>query len=264
MLFRSDRRLLRERRTPALSLSLLLCSGCAGQAPSLDAGRPSHDAGWLPGFVDAGARSADAALADDGPPHDLHDLRAARRDQIDAHPPDAPHAKVCKPYCDTIADCGPLAIACEDRVCKACLTDLDCPGGARRCHRPSGLCIMCEQDVDCQLPLPIWSGKCDPVYKLCVRCDSVYDCAWPGSTTPLCINNRCVACTGDPDCAHAPRTGCDANGFCSRCRADAECCAPGQPGCALRCDLATGTCTCRDAQQCADNFGTGKWTCAGL
>ena len=172
--------------------------------------------------------------------------------------------KVCISYCDNVSDCAQGAKACVNKKCVFCQSNLDCQpwGGAMKCDTSSGICIMCESDMHCfSMGQPIWSGKCDTSLKLCVKCASPQDCNWQNSTTKICKNNQCVQCQSDGDCASQPVKGCDQYGFCAKCKSDAECCPPTKPGCALKCNLAKGWCTCQTNNECQNAATEGKWEC---
>jgi hypothetical protein len=108
-------------------------------------------------------------------------------------------------------------------ACKAVELDLAIPDGAA--GDPAAP-ISCAADaVAC-------NGTATPVCNeeagVCVQCLSASDCP-ERSNIPHCVNNVCIACTGDPDCNDGGSTG-------------SRVCNKAIPRCATRCDQDSAAC----------------------
>jgi hypothetical protein len=174
----------------------------------------------------------------------------------------------CMTWCDTAADCpAPTFKDCVNNKCVMCKDNSDCDSNHKGgCNTATGICKRCSADADCDIAgTPFMTGKCDTATGNCLKCATDTDCNYAASTFRFCLNNLCVACKVDADCAGG-LSRCDAaTGTCG-CADDDECCtsAGGTAGCGLTCNA--GACNCPDDKTCSDLFiATGmKYKCGSM
>ncbi len=137
------------------------------------------------------------------------------------------------PICDTVSASIP--------TCRACSLDSDCSGFKNMpyCNAGTGQCVACNTNTNagCSGATPICDSitytcrSCTPndctTYDFtvcatqgsnqgtCVECETSSDCS-PTSNKPICIANKCVACTQDTDCtSHSISSGSQALKYCT-------------------------------------------------
>jgi Cys-rich repeat protein len=115
-------------------------------------------------------------------------------------------------------DCAsPDAPRCEAalRRCVECVVDDDCGGRSRSmCNRVTNRCALpCGTTADCS-----FQDVCDTSQGVCVDCVNNSQCVGPNET--LCVQETCVECESDQDCA--PGTKCWQT-TCVECVTSADC-----------------------------------------
>lgn len=128
-----------------------------------------------------------------------------------------------------------------------CRSNADCAGatdGKRLCDAPSGECVACHTNIDCQAKEECTAGACTPLK----TCKNSIACAGAPDGKTICDVSAgvCVECTIDGDCGTAKKT-CAGRTCHTTCTSDNQCTGQG-----LLCNQALGgICTaCVRAADC--------------